>query len=81
MLTDEGQVYRLERGNKGGTCISCGEVGHMVRSCPRNAWSKKRKNEFKGKEWVGVGRARGKCFGTLFMSSNKKRFSNTYKQG
>ena len=36
-MTDEGQVYRLEGGNKGGRCFSYGEVGHMVGSCPRNA--------------------------------------------
>ena len=43
--------------------LSCGEVGHMAGSCPRNAWSKNRKNGFKGEEWVGVGRGRGRCFG------------------
>ena len=56
--TDEGQVYRLERGNKGGRCFPCGKVGHMVGFCPRNAWSKNRKNGFKGEGWVGVGRGR-----------------------
>ena len=35
----------------------------MAGSCPRNAWNKNGKNGFKGKEWVGVGRGRGKCFG------------------
>ena len=29
-MTDEGQVYRLDGGNKGGRCFSCGEVGHIV---------------------------------------------------
>ena len=62
-MTDEGQVYRLEGGHKGGRCFSCGEVGHMAGSCPRNAWSKNGKKGFKGNEWVGVGRGRGKCFG------------------
>ena len=62
-MTDEGQVYRLEGGNKGGRCFSCGEVGHMAGFCPRNAWSKNRKNGFKGEGWVGVGRVRGRCFG------------------
>ena len=61
-MTDKGQVYRLEEGNKGGRCFSCGEVGHMAGSCPRNAWSKNRKKGFKGKEWVGEGRGKGKCF-------------------
>ena len=28
-MTDEEQVYRLEGGNKGGRCFSCGEVCHM----------------------------------------------------
>ena len=41
-MTDEGQVYR------------CGEVGHMSGFCPRNAWSKNRKNGFKGEGWGGV---------------------------
>ena len=62
-MTDERQVYRLEGGNKGGRCFSCGEVGHMAGFCPRNAWSKNRKNGFKGEGWVGVGRGRGRCFG------------------
>ena len=62
-MTDEGQVYRLEGGNKGGWCFLCGEVGHMAGSCPRNAWSKNRKNGFKGEGWVDVGRGRGRCFG------------------
>ena len=57
-MTDEGQVYRLEGGNKGGRCFSCGEVGHIAGSCPRNAWSKNRKNGFKEEGWVGVGRSR-----------------------
>ena len=48
-MTDEGQVYRLERENKGGVCFLCGEVGHMAGSCPRNAWSKNGKNGLKGK--------------------------------
>ena len=61
-MTDEGQVYRLEGGNKGGRCFSCGEVGHMAGFCPRNAWSKNRKNGFNGEGWVGVGRGRGRCF-------------------
>ena len=43
----------LEGGNKGGMCFSCVELGYMG-YCPRNAWSKNRKNGFKGKEWVGV---------------------------
>ena len=47
-MTDEGQ------GNKGGRCLSCGEVGHMAGFCPRNAWSKNRKNGFKGEGWGGV---------------------------
>ena len=62
-MTDEGQVYMLEGGNKWGRCFSCGEVGHMAGSCPRNAWRKYRKNEFKGKEWVGEGRGSERCFG------------------
>ena len=47
-MTDEGQVYRLEGGNKGG------EVGHMSGSCPRNAWSK---NRVQGRRvgWCGEG--------------------------
>ena len=53
-MTDEGQVYRLEVGNKGGRCFSCVEVGHMAGFCPRNAWSKNRKNGFKGEVWGGV---------------------------
>ena len=53
----------LERGNKGGGCFSCGQVGHMAGYCLRNAWSKYGKNWFNGKEWVGVARGRGKCFG------------------
>ena len=60
---DEGQVYRLEGGNKGGRCFSCGEVGHMAGFYPRNAWSKNMNNGFKGEGWVGVGRGRGRCFG------------------
>ena len=55
-MTDEGQVYRLERGKKR-------EDDLCVEKCPRNAWSKNGKNGFKGKEWVGIGRGRGKCFG------------------
>ena len=35
----------------------------MVGSCPRNAWSKNRKNGFKGEGWVGVGRGKERCFG------------------
>ena len=62
-MTDEGQVYRLEGGHKGGMCFSCGEMGHMAGFCPRNAWSKNGKRGFKGNECVGVGRGRGKCFG------------------
>ena len=62
-MMDEGQVYRLEGGNKGGRCCSCGEVGHMAGFCPRNAWSKNRKNGFKGEGWVGVGRGKERCFG------------------
>ena len=38
-------------------------MGHMAGFCPRNAWSKNRKNGFKGEGWVGVGRGRGRCFG------------------
>ena len=57
-MTDEGQVYRLEGGNKGVRCFSCGEMGHMVGSCPRNACSKNRKYGFKGEGWLGVGRGR-----------------------
>ena len=34
----------------------------MAGSCPRKAWSRTGKNRFKGKEWIGVGRGRGKCF-------------------
>ena len=60
MEIKEGQVYRLEGVNKGGRCFSCGEVGHMVGSCPRNAWSKNRKNGFNGEGWGGVGRGRGR---------------------
>ena len=60
-MMDKRQVYRLEGGNKGGRCFSCGEVGHMAGSCPRNAWSKNGENGFNGKEWVDVGRGRGKC--------------------
>ena len=37
-MTEEGQVYRLEGGNKGGRYFSCGEVGHMAGSCTRNAF-------------------------------------------
>ena len=55
-MTEEGQLFRLEGGNKEGKCFSCGEVGHMAGSCPRNAWSRNSKNEFKGKELVGEGR-------------------------
>ena len=62
-MTDEGQVYGLGGENKGRICFSCGEVGHMAGTCPRNAWSKNRKNWFKGEGWVGVGRGRGRCFG------------------
>ena len=47
-MTDEGQVYRLEGGHKGGRCFSCGEVGHRAGSCPRNAWSKNGKKGVKG---------------------------------
>ena len=49
-MMDEGHVYRLEVGNRGVMCFSCGEVGHMAGSCPSNAWSKNRKNGFNGKE-------------------------------
>ena len=59
-MMEEGQVYRLEGGNKGGRCFSCGEVGHMTGSCLTNAWSKNMKNGRKEKEWVRVGRGRGK---------------------
>ena len=45
-MTDKGQVYRLEGGNKGGRCFLCGKVGHMAGFCPRNAWRKNRKNGF-----------------------------------
>ena len=62
-MTAEGQVYRFEGGNKGGRCFLCEEVGHMAGFCPRNAWSKNRKNGFKGEGWVGVGRGRGRCLG------------------
>ena len=43
-ITDGGHVYRLEGGNNGGWCFSCGEAGHMAGSCSRNAWSKNGKN-------------------------------------
>ena len=49
-MAEEGQVYRLEGGNKGGRCFSCGKAGHMAGSCPRNAWSKNGNNWFNGKE-------------------------------
>ena len=55
-MTDEGQVYSLEGGNKGGMCFSCGEVGHVAGFCPRNAWSKNMKNGVKAEEWAGVWR-------------------------
>ena len=49
-MTEEGQVIRLEGGNKGGRCfISGGEVGHMSGSCPKNAWSKSIQNRIRGK--------------------------------
>ena len=47
-MTDEGEVYKLEGGNKGVRYFSCGEVSHMAGLCSRNAWSKNRKNGFKG---------------------------------
>ena len=33
-MTEEGQVYRLEGRNKGGSCFSCGEVGYMAGLVP-----------------------------------------------
>ena len=55
-MTEDGLEFKLEGGNKGGKCFSCGEVGHMAGSCPGNAWSRNGKNGFNGKEWGGVGR-------------------------
>ena len=55
-MTEEGQVYRLEGGNKVGRCFSCGEVSHMTGVVLGLHGVKT------GKEWGGVGRGRG-CFG------------------
>ena len=82
-MTDEGQVYKLEGGNKRGWCFSCGNVGHMAEFCARNAWSKNRKNGFKGEGWVVVGRGRGRSFrceeghyvGQCLKASPRKCFS------
>ena len=38
--TEEGQVFRLEGGNKGEKCFWCGEVGHMAGTSPGKTWSK-----------------------------------------
>ena len=62
-MTEDGQVYMLERGNKGGRCFMYGEVGHRAGSCPRNAWSKNGNNWFEGEESGGFVRGRGKCLG------------------
>ena len=62
-MTDERQVYRLEGGNKGGNVLFMWRSGPHGGFCPRNAWSKNRKNGFKVEGWVGVGRGRGRCFG------------------
>ena len=35
----------------------------MAGYCPKNAWSKKVKSGFRGKECLCVGRGRGQCFG------------------
>ena len=51
--TEEGQVFRLEGGNKWVKCYSSGEVGHMSWTCPRSAGSKNGKN--------GLGKRVVKC--------------------
>ena len=54
VMTEEGQVFLLEGGNKGSKCFLCGEVGHMAGSCPRNAWSKNGENWKMWGNWTYV---------------------------
>ena len=51
-ITEEGQVFRLEGGNKRGKCFSSGEVDHIAVSCHRNAWSENEKQWLRGKRVV-----------------------------
>ena len=56
-MIEEGQVFKLDGGHKGGKWFSCGEVGHIPWSCSRSARGKTGK-------WVRcIGRGMGKCFG------------------
>ena len=82
---DDGRGTSIQVGGwkyRGKMFFSCGEVSHMAGFCPRNAWSKNRKNEFKGEGWVGVGWGRGRCFGyredvgQCIKASPRKCFSN-----